>query len=68
MKILFLDFDGPVIPQRAYAYNIQQRDKWNKKGGIFLFFDKTADPEEMWNSLLYKIINKIGKGKYNGEV
>jgi len=27
MKILFLDFDGPVIPQRVYTYNIQHYDR-----------------------------------------
>ena len=42
MKILFLDFDGPVIPQRAYAYNLQQRDKWNKGGLIHRYMDPSA--------------------------
>jgi len=42
VKILFLDFDGPVIPMRAIPYNIHQRDKWNEGGLIYRHWDPSA--------------------------
>jgi len=42
MRVLFLDFDGPMIPQRAYIYNAAQRDKMNKYGLIYKYFDPCA--------------------------
>jgi hypothetical protein len=42
MRVLFLDFDGPILPQRSYTYHIAQGKETGNRGMVYKYFDPCA--------------------------